>query len=201
MDEMQVQLLQEKIILENDFVRLIPFESERNKELKEIAFDNTIWTYMGMYIKDQKHLDQYIKDTVAQKQQGSCYPFLIIDKQSNQVAGSTRYGYLNIASQKCEIGWTWLGKRFQGTGLNKACKFELLNFGFESVAFRRIQFSADKENLRSQKAIAKLGATKEGCFRNNYIDVAGNSRNDVYFSIIKEEWPLIRQQRFSDFST
>jgi RimJ/RimL family protein N-acetyltransferase len=84
-------------------------------------------------------------------------------------------------------------------GLNKAVKYELLNFGFEKIGFRRIQFSADQENLRSQKAIEKLGAKKEGIFRNNYIDSNGKSRNDVYFSIIKEEWAKLKTDKFREY--
>ena len=79
------------------------------------------------------------------------------------------------------------------------CKYELLKFGFESIGFRRIQFSADQENIRSQKAIEKLGAIKEGVFRNNYINPNGQSRNDVYYSIIKDDWNLIKQERFNEF--
>ena len=103
-----------------------------------------------------------------------------------------------MSSEKCEIGWTWYGKEFQGTGLNKACKYELLKFGFETIGFKRIQFSADLENLRSQKAIEKLGAKKEGVFRNNYIDASGNSKTDVYYSIISDEWNKIKQDFFSE---
>ena len=91
------------------------------------------------------------------------------------MAGSTRFGNINQKSEKCEIGWTWYGAQFQGTGLNKATKYELLNFGFETLGFRRIQLSADLENIRSQKAIEKLGAQREGVFRNNYIDSNGIS--------------------------
>lgn len=154
---------------------------------------------MGLYIKNETDLNNYIENTLKDKRNGICYPFLIIDKQSNKVAGSTRYGNINLASQKCEIGWTWYGKEFQGTGLNKACKFELLNFGFETIGFRRIQFSADEENTRSQKAIEKLGATKEGLFRYNYIDSKGKSKNDMYFSIIQNEWQNIKETKFKEF--
>ena len=117
----------------------------------------------------------------------ACYPFIIVDKQTNEVAGSTRFGNINQKSEKCEIGWTWYGTQFQGTGLNKAAKSELLNFGFETLGFRRIQLSTDLENIPSQKAIEKLGAQREAVFRNKYIDSDGISKNDVYFSIIKEE--------------
>ncbi|WP_281633991.1 GNAT family N-acetyltransferase [Flavobacterium luteolum] len=197
---MNIEILQSEIILENEKVLLIPFESKRNIELKEIIFDDEIWKYMGMYVRNDQDFENYIQNTLQQKAAGICYPFLIIDKATNTVAGSTRYGYLNYASQKCEIGWTWYGKEFQGTGLNQACKFELLNFGFEQIQFRRIQFSADLENIKSQKAIEKLGAVKEGVFRNNYVDSEGKSKTDVYFSIISEEWQDVKGQYFGEFA-
>ncbi|WP_202702552.1 GNAT family N-acetyltransferase [Flavobacterium sp. UGB4466] len=196
---MDSTILQSEIILENEKVLLIPFESERNTELREIIFDDGIWKYMGMYVRNEKDFKNYIQNTLQQKAAGLCYPFLIIDKTTNRVAGSTRYGYLNHASQKCEIGWTWYGEKFQGTGLNKACKFELLNFGFEVIQFRRIQLSADLENKKSQRAIEKLGATKEGLFRNNYIDSEGKSKDDVYYSIIPEDWQAVKTNYFPEF--
>ncbi|SHH46637.1 GNAT family N-acetyltransferase [Flavobacterium johnsoniae] len=196
---MNSEILQSEIILENERVLLIPFENERNIELKDIIFDDEIWKYMGMYVRNDQDFDTYIQNTLQQKENGICYPFLIIDKAANRVAGSTRYGYLNHASQKCEIGWTWYGKDFQGTGLNKACKYELLNFGFENIQFKRIQFSADLENLRSQRAIENLGALKEGLFRNNYVDSEGNSKDDVYYSIILEEWQNTKRDYFGEF--
>jgi len=196
---MKSELLQSTIILENEKVLLLPFENERNIELKEIIFDNEIWKYMGMYVRNDIEFENYIQNTLKQKADGICYPFLIIDKTTNKVAGSTRYGYLNHASQKCEIGWTWYGTAFQGTGLNKACKYELVNFGFENIEFRRIQFSADLENKKSQRAIEKLGAVKEGIFRNNYVDAEGKSKDDVYYSFILEEWESIKLEYFPEF--
>ncbi|MEN2402357.1 GNAT family protein [Flavobacterium sp. MC2016-06] len=196
---MKSEILQSNIILENEKVLLIPFESERNIELKSIIFDDEIWKYMGMYVRNDIDFENYINSTLKQKADGICYPFLIIDKATNKVAGSTRYGYLNLSSQKCEIGWTWYAKEFQGTGLNKACKFELLNFGFENIQFKRIQFSADLENERSQRAIENLGALKEGLFRNNYIDSEGKSKDDVYYSIISEEWNATKRDYFTEF--
>ncbi|MCC9074276.1 GNAT family N-acetyltransferase [Flavobacterium sp. F-65] len=197
---MDTAILKTNITLENERVLLIPFESIRNIELKEIIYNDDIWRYMGMYVNDDTDFENYIESTIKQKEAGICYPFLIIDKLTNKVAGSTRYGYLNIANQKCEIGWTWYGKAFQGTGLNKACKHELLKFGFESIGFKRIQFSADSENLKSQRAIEKLGAQKEGVFRNNYIDADGKSKDDVYYSVIQEDWDKLKVSNFSEFN-
>ena len=196
---MEITPLDSKIILENSRVLLLPFENERKSELKRIIFDHDIWHYMGMKIETESDFEYYVHETLESKKQGVCYPFIIVDKQTNEVAGSTRFGNINQKSEKCEIGWTWYGTQFQGTGLNKAAKYELLNFGFETLGFRRIQLSADLENIRSQKAIEKLGVQREGVFRNNYIDANGISKDDVYYSIIKEEWPRLKSTVFSEF--
>ena len=197
---MNIEILKSNIELENNRVLLIPFENIRTQELKGIIFNNEIWKYMGIFIRTEFDFENYIKNTLKDKENGVCYPFLIIDKKNGKVAGSTRYGNINIASQKCEIGWTWYGKDFQGTGLNKACKYELLKFGFENIDFRRIQFSADQENARSQRAIEKLGAIQEGIFRNNYVDPEGKSKNDIYYSIIAEDWENVKKQNFTEFN-
>ncbi|WP_340201659.1 GNAT family N-acetyltransferase [Ascidiimonas sp. W6] len=196
---MEIDLLNTHIQLENDRVLLLPFEHPRNGELKKIIFNDDIWTYMGAYVRTERDFANYSDSALKDKKNGICLPFIIIDKRNNKVAGSTRYGYLNPLSEKCEIGWTWYGLDFQGTGLNKACKYELLKFGFENIGFRRIQFSADSENIRSQRAIEKLGAQKEGVFRNNYIDSRGESRHDVYYSIINAEWDSMKATYFKEF--
>ncbi|WP_299533532.1 GNAT family protein [Ulvibacterium sp.] len=193
------ELLDAPIKLENNQALLVPFEDIRNKELKQIIFNDDIWKYMGLYIRNEKDFKAYKKSTIKSKEDGISYPFIIIDKMKDAVAGCTRFGNIDWTSEKCEIGWTWYGTHFQGTGLNKACKYELLKYGFEAIGFRRIQFSADLENIRSQKAIEKLGAKKEGIFRNNYIDSNGKSKHDVYYSIIREDWEELKISYFKEF--
>lgn len=197
---MNSELFNTQIVLENSRAKLVPFGNLRNQELKEIIFDDEIWKYMGIFVRTESDFEKYLTNTLEAQKSGICYPFLIIDKSTDRIAGSSRYGYLNTDSEKCEIGWTWYGKDFQGSGLNTACKYELLKFGFENIGFRRIQFSADEENIRSQKAIEKLGALKEGVFRNNYIDSNGQSKNDIYYSIIDKDWEELKQTRFKEFS-
>lgn len=190
--------LNSEIRLENSRVILIPFTDVKAQKLREIVFDDSVWEFMGMYVRTEEDFENYILDTLK-VQSKTAYSFLIIDKLTNEIAGTTRFGNINFNSEKAEIGWTWYGKKFQGTGLNKACKFELLKYGFEQIGFRRIQFSADLENIKSQKAIEKLGATKEGVFRNNYIDPLGKSKDDVYYSIIREDWANIKGIVFSEY--
>ena len=196
---MKIKILKSNIQLENDRVLLLPFTDERNEELKNIIFDKEIWEFMGSNINNEQGLKNYIAKTIKDKNNRLCYPFLIIDKETNEVAGCTRYGNVDAANKKCEIGWTWFGTDFQGTGLNKACKHELLQFGFETIGFKRIQFSVDSKNTRAQRAIEKLGAQKEGVFRNNNVAPSGDSRTDIYYSIIKEEWKALKDEIFPEF--
>ncbi|MFE4436311.1 GNAT family N-acetyltransferase [Peribacillus butanolivorans] len=186
-----------QIILENYLVKLIPFEEKYKEQLKNIIYDEEV--YYTIECKNDAELNEYIDETINQRMLGYSYPFLVIDKRTNEIAGSTRFGHIQFNNKRLEIGWTWYGNPYRGTGLNKACKFELLKYAFEIMDFRRVQFSADIRNIRSQKAIKKLGATKEGVFRANYMDTSGVSRDDVYFSIIHTEWNDIRRNVFKEF--
>lgn len=193
-------LFEQNITLENCRVSIVPFDQQYREGLKDIIFDKLIWRYMGMVVKTDQDLNNYINSTLLERSEGKSYPFIIIDKTTNRVAGSTRLGNINFHNKRLEIGWTWYGKEFQGTGLNQACKYELLKYIFEEMKFNRVQLSTDIDNLRSQKAILKLGAKQEGIFRNNYIDQNGNKRDDVYFSIISDEWMNIKEKNFVDFN-
>ncbi len=195
MKTLKKNFLDEEIILENEIVKLVPFNRYDALKLQSIIFDDSVWKYMGMFVKNRYDLENYIENTL-ELQGKDHYAFLIFDKQTNEFAGSTRFGNINFKSEKLEIGWTWYGKKFHRTGINHATKFELIRYCFENIGLRRVQFSADLENLASQKAILKLGAKQEGVFRNNYVDSTGKSKDDVYFSIIQEEWEYIKQTHF-----
>jgi RimJ/RimL family protein N-acetyltransferase len=187
----------EEIILENCRVRLVPFSEEYETELRKIIFDEEL--SFSVNCKSDADVRAYMERTIRQKNDLAAYPFIVIDKQTNEIAGSTRYGHISIDNKRLEIGWTWYGRKFRGTGLNKACKYELLNFAFDSMQFRRVQLSADIDNIRSQKAILKLGATREGIFRQNYINALGESHDDVYFSIVSTEWAQIKSTVFKEY--
>lgn len=176
------------MILENSRARLLPFSERTAAPLQEIIFDSKIWTYMGHYIKTEKDLNDYIKQTIASAAAKQSIPFLVIDKDYGALAGATRFGKLDLNNKRAEIGWTWYAPNFQGTGLNTAVKSLLLEYGFSNLKLNRIQLGADVRNIRSQKAIEKLGATKEGIRRSHYIDSKGICQDDVYYSITKEDW-------------
>lgn len=192
-----INLFKEEIVLENSRVKLVPFSRKYEAELRKNIIDDDI--NYTIICKTNEDVSHYVEQMLVKRQDNVLYPFIVIDKLTNQVAGSTSFGHIFPDNKRLEIGWTWFGFPFRGTGLNKACKFEILKFAFEQIQFRRVQISADIANIRSQKAILKLGATREGLFRSNYINADGESRDDVYFSIIHSEWESIKQKVFNEF--
>lgn len=190
---------QSDIILENDYIKLVPFHECYEEGLRKIIFDEEITKYTGDHYRDEADLKKYIKNTLTSRAEKGSYPFIVIDKASNQVAGSTRFGNIVFHSKRLEIGWTWYGEAFRGTYVNKAVKFELLRYAMEEMSFNRVQFSVDAANIRSQKAVLKLGAKQEGIFRCNYVDASGECRDDVYYSIIKSEWENLKRNVFREF--
>jgi RimJ/RimL family protein N-acetyltransferase len=193
-----VEFYTKNIVLENERVKWIPFNSEYRQGLKDIIFDEFLSRF-SVNCKTDTELDNYIERTTSQRDSLSAYPFIVIDKLTNRVAGSTRFGNIQFHNKRLEIGWTWNGKNYRGTGLNKACKYELLKYAFEELLFRRVQLSTDIDNIQSQKAIEKIGATREGIFRSNYINSLGESRDDIYYSIIHSEWPGIKKTIFKEY--
>ena len=125
-------------------------------------------------------------------------PFLIFDKKLNRPAGSTSFMNISVNDKRLEIGTTWYGKDFRGTGLNKHCKYLLLEYAFNTEGYIRIEFKADNLNERSKAAMRKIGATEEGVFRSHMQMPYGRRRDTVYFSIINTEWESIKNSYFKE---
>jgi N-acetyltransferase len=191
-------LFEQELILENARVILRPLQNEDFETLHPIAYHPAIWSVGMSNLTEPAHLIDYIQSAITEKNKQLSYPFLIIDKQQNRVAGSTRFGNISFANKRLEIGWTWIHPDFQGTGLNKACKFLLLQFAFEILQFNRVEIKTDAINLQSRKAILKIGAKEEGIFRKHQITSEGRIRDTVYYSITNDEWPLIKSSIFND---
>ena len=119
---------------------------------------------------------------------------------TGKIAGSTRFGNISPVHRRVEIGWTWYAPVFQRTGLNRACKFELLQFAFEKLNCIRVELKTGSLNMQSQTAIAKIGATKEGILRKHMIQDDVSFRDTVYFSILQDEWPSIKHSIFKEFA-
>ncbi len=187
------------IILENERAKLTPLHKDDINELDKIAYEPSLWELGMSNLKNKNDLVQYIDTALEERKNKTSYPFLIFDKQTNSVAGSTRYGNISFPFKRLEIGWTWMHPAFQGTGLNKACKFSLLQFAFETLQFNRVELKTDLLNQQSQKAMRKIGAKEEGIFRKHQITSTGRVRDSIFFSIINTEWEEIKHTIFKEF--
>jgi len=182
----------EDIILKNNSVLLRPLTSEDEEGLVKIAFDADIWKYTIVSVMNSTELKNYINTALQERKKNLRYPFTIVDKQSGEIAGSTSYGNISVKDKRLEIGWTWLGKKFRGTELNKNCKFLLLQYAFDHLKFERVEFKTDVLNDRARKALVKIGAKEEGILRSHMILYDGRRRDSVYYSILKDEWEELK---------
>jgi N-acetyltransferase len=189
----------EEIILENERAKLTPLKKDDHAVLAEIAYAPQMWEWGMSILKESADLRAYINTALNERENKASYPFLIFDKQMNCAAGSTRFASISVPNKRVEIGWTWIHPKHQGAALNKACKFLLLRFAFETLHVNRVELKTDVLNQQSRKAIAKTGATEEGIFRKHQVTSAGRERDSIFFSIINNEWPEIKTRIFKEY--
>ena len=194
------ELFSTGVVLENERARLAPLSMEDFGRLETIAYHPDLWKLGMSNIKEAADLEGYMKLALSERSQHLSYPFSIFDKEKSSIAGSTRFGNISFAHKRLEIGWTWLHPTFHGKGLNKACKFLLLQFAFEELGFNRVEIKTDVLNLQSRKAIRKIGGKEEGIFRKHQVTSEGRIRDSIYFSIINDEWPQLRATIFAEFT-
>ncbi len=180
--------LQNEIILENDRVLLRPLKKEDISLLKEFSLNEPeLWKYSLTPADGLENLKNYIAQALREKELKTSYPFIVIDKSKNIVAGSTRFYNYNKANKTINIGYTWYGKKFQGTGINKNCKFLLLRYAFEEMNLERVEFRAAAKNTISIAAMKSIGCQEEGILRSDCEGQNGR-RDSIVLSILKSEW-------------
>ena len=176
------------IMLENDRVLLRPLAMTDMDILMNFSLNEPdLWTYSLTPASGIENLERYLSKAIYDRKEGKSYPFLVIDKTTNEVAGSTRFYDYNALYKTVQLGYTWYGKKFQGTGLNKHCKYLLLNHAFESWQLERVEFRADATNKRSIAAMKSIGCIEEGILRSNCSSPNGR-RDSIVLSILKNEW-------------
>ncbi|WP_255157548.1 GNAT family N-acetyltransferase [Ferruginibacter sp. HRS2-29] len=185
------------IILENHRARLEPLEEKHFIPLWEIAKQEELWEFTTAKINSEAAFRRYVDTALQEMKDGLSYVWAIFDKEQNKYGGCTRYGNISLLHKRVEIGWTWYDPSLQRTGLNRNCKLLLLSYGFEELQLNRIELRTSHLNLKSQKAIEGIGATKEGILRQHMIAENGFVRDTVYFGMIKQEWPEIKERIFN----
>lgn len=179
----------ENYILENDRVMLRPLKLADFENLLPFSIhEPEIWTYSLVHAIGEEGLKNYLQLAIDARKSGKEYPFIVFDKRTKQYAGSTRFYDIQPANQCLQLGFTWYGKQFQGTGLNKHCKLLLLTLAFEQLEMQRVEFRADSNNKKSIFAMKSIGCTIEGILRSNGIRTDGTRRDSIVLSILKNEW-------------
>jgi RimJ/RimL family protein N-acetyltransferase len=182
------QLFNNDIILENDTVLLRALVKSDFEHLLHFAINEPdLWQYSLVPANGKEQLKKYIDKALINKKKKTSYPFIVFDKRHNQFAGSTRFYDIQEHHNTTQLGYTWYGKQFQGTGLNKHCKYLLLQFAFESLGVDRVEFRADNKNERSIAAMKSIGCKVEGVLRQNCASLYGR-RDSIILSILKNEW-------------
>lgn len=176
-------------ILENDVVRLTPMAADDYQNLLHFALNEPeLWTYALFSAAGSQGLAKYMEKALDARFAGTEYPFTVFDKRTQEYAGSTRFYDIQTTNKSLQLGYTWYGRKFQETGLNKNCKLLLLSFAFEEVGMERVEFRADNNNEKSKAAMKSIGCIEEGILRSHALTHKGDRRDSVLLSILKHEW-------------
>lgn len=176
--------------LENERVVLKPLTLENYGELTIIAGQENLIQYSPSDIATPDALKEYVETALKQVNDGSGIPFIIYDKVKNTFAGSTRFMNINRINKVLHIGSTWIGREFQGTGLNTQMKILMLDYAFATMDFEKVEFRIDERNIPSRKAVEKIGCTLEGILRKDTYLLNGFKRNTCCYGLLREEWPM-----------
>jgi RimJ/RimL family protein N-acetyltransferase len=183
------------VVLTGKHVRLEPMTEAHIPALAEIGVGQPFWDFM-VYGRMESIEDMrgWVLDILTRAEKGTDLPFVAIHLESGRVAGATRYMNIMPNDRGLEIGGTWYGPAFQRTAVNTECKYLLLRHAFEELGCIRVQLKTDSRNERSQKAIERIGAVKEGVLRNHMILPNKHIRHSVFYSIIDAEWPGVKRR-------
>jgi RimJ/RimL family protein N-acetyltransferase len=183
----------EKITLEGKYVRLEPMAPGHHDGLCEAVSDGELWNLEVTLVPHPRDMRTFMSTAEEGFASGRELPFVIIDKTSQRVAGSTRFLNIEMPHKNAEIGYTFLGQSWQRTAANTESKLLLLQHAFDGWGMNRVQFLTDVRNERSRNAILRLGAKEEGVLRSHMIMRGGRVRDSILFSIISEEWPEVEK--------
>ena len=184
--------------LETPRVLLRLLAPEDVKQLAALGKDKQIWTWWTKELTDEQSMKEWIEESLKERTQEKRMPFTVIDKDGYTVAGSTSYLNISFYDKRLEIGSTWLGTSFIGTGLNRHAQFALLCYAFEVMQMERVEVKTDNLNERAKAALLKVGMKPEGIFRSHMLMHGNRRRDSIYFSIIKDEWPERKESFFVD---
>ena len=181
------------ITLSGRLVRLEPLADKHVSDLAAFGNDESIWRYMPYgQIRSQEQMSALVRGFLARRDEGTDFGFAVILLEIGRAIGSTRYLDIQPEHRALEIGGTWYECAYQRTGVNTECKYLLLEHAFEKLGYQRVQFKTDLRNEKSQVALERIGAVREGVLRKNLIMPDGYARSSVVYSILDHEWPGVK---------
>lgn len=187
-------MLIEPVILEGDHVRLEPLSLEHLDRLCAIGLEPQLWRWTTTQLRTREDMLNYVQAALRALAEGTALPLATILKENEQFVGSTRFGNIDHENRRLEIGWTWVGIPWQRTVVNTEAKYLMLRHAFESLGCIRVEFKTDSLNQPSRSALLRIGAKEEGILRNHMIVHDGRYRHSIFFSVIEEEWPSVKER-------
>ncbi|MFN2387775.1 MAG: GNAT family N-acetyltransferase [Thermoanaerobaculia bacterium] len=182
-----------RVTLEGRLVRLEPLSFSHVPGLWEAGSDPAIWRLGLEPVESAEEMREYVARALQMQEQGTALPFATVLRADGRLVGSTRFGNIDRENRHVEIGWTWIAPRWQRTAVNTEAKLLMLGHAFEEWRCLRVELKTDVLNERSRSAILRLGAREEGIFRKHAVARSGRVRDSIFYSIIDEEWPSVRE--------
>lgn len=180
------------VTLEGRHVRLVPLSLEHLPALWEVARDPELWRLTNAQVHGEGDLRRYVESALQAQAAGTALPFATTEAATGRVIGSTRFGNVEAAHRRAEIGWTWLGRPWQRTPANTEAKYLMFRHAFETLGLVRVELKTDVLNERSRRAMLRVGCREEGVLRKHMTTDAGRVRDTVYYSVIDDEWPAVK---------
>lgn len=184
--------------LETPRVILRLLQPEDFQAFLPLAESKDSWTYFTKDLSDPEELRSWIYVALEERAEHKRMPFTVIDRDTHEICGSTSFGNISFYDSRIEIGWSWLGPNFRGTGVNRHAKFALLSYAFEVMKMERVEIKTDNLNERSKAALLKVGMIPEGVLRSHMLMHSNRRRDSAYFGLLKKEWDERKFQFFPD---
>ena len=182
------------VLLQGRHVRLEPLSRNHLPGLLAVGLDPVLWKWTLNKVNGPADLERYVETALAEHQAGSSLPFATVLQSTGQVIGSTRFGNISLPNKRVEIGWTWIGRPWQRTAANTEAKLLMLTHAFEVAGVARVELKTNVLNTQSRNAMLRIGCVEEGILRQHAIADDGTTRDTIYYSILRNEWPAVRER-------
>lgn len=182
----------EQVTLQGRYATLEPLGPQHADEIRVAVQDGELWKLFFTTVPKPEAVQDYIDGLLALRERGLAFAFAVRENKSGRIIGGTRYLNIDAAHRRVEVGGTWYAKSMQRSGINTECKLMMLTHAFEKLDCIAVEFRTDWFNHRSQAAIERLGAKRDGVLRNHMIMADGRIRDTVVYSIIRNEWPGVK---------